>query len=359
MSTTTETTGSTTASTLLRPFTLSPSVELKNRVVMAPMTRSMASAALVPTEAMAAYYGRRAAAGLILTEATIVRADGQGYPNTPGIWSREQVAGWRRVTDRVHENGGKIFLQLWHVGRVSHPTFLDGELPIAPSAVPLEGRIPRSEGLQYGTPRALDLDEIPGIVEAFAQGAENAIEAGFDGVEIHGANGYLIDQFLHHHTNRRDDRYGGSIENLTRFALEIVDAVGQRIGLDRTGLRLSPGAYFNMTGEARDAEVFRHLLRELEARDLAYVHVGIFDDQQTFDELGGDTASAFLRKSYSGTLIGCGSYDPEHGAEAIAASRFDLIAIGRPYIANPDLIDKIEKDRELRPYDESMLLSLE
>lgn len=351
-------TSSSTSATLLSPFALSPSVELSNRIVMAPMTRSMADSDLVPTEAMATYYGRRAEAGLILTEATIVRADGQGYPNTPGIWSQAQIDGWRRVTDRVHQGGGKIFLQLWHVGRVSHPTFLGGELPIAPSAVPLEGRVPRSGDLQYGTPRALDTKEIPGLVEAFAQGAANALEAGFDGVEIHGANGYLIDQFLHHHTNRRDDRYGSSIDNMMRFALEVVDAVGAKVGFDRTGIRLSPGAYFNMTGEPRDAEVFRQLLTRLEARGLAYVHTGIFDDSQTFDELDGETASTFLRRHFRGNLIGCGSYSPEQGAEGIDGDRFDLVAIGRPFIANPDLIEKIRRGESLKAYEDSMLLTL-
>jgi N-ethylmaleimide reductase len=347
------------AGPLLRPFRLSPSLELKNRVAMAPMTRSMAGPGLVPTEAMAAYYARRAAAGLIVTEATIVRADGQGYPDTPGIWSAEQIAGWRRVTERVHQEGGKIFLQLWHVGRVSHPTFLGGELPVAPSAVPLEGRVPRSGDLTYGTPRALELEEIPAFVASYAEGAANAREAGFDGVEIHGANGFLIDQFLHHHTNRRTDVYGGSVEAMQRFALEVVDAVTARVGADRTGLRLSPGAYFNMQGDPRDKAVFVSLLAELESRSLAYVHTGIFDDRQTFPELGGQTASAFLRAHYRGNLIGCGSYTPERGAEAISDGRFDLVAVGRPFIANPDLVDRLKKGDELRPYDEKMLLSLE
>lgn len=343
---------------LLQPFALSSEVQLENRILMAPLTRSMASDELVPTEAMAEYYARRAAAGLIISEATIVRADGQGYPNTPGIWSETQVAGWRRVTDRVHAAGGKMFVQLWHVGRVSHPVFLDGAAPIAPSAVPLEGRVPRSDGLQYGTPRALETDEIPALVKAFADGAARAREAGFDGVEIHGANGYLIDQFLHAHTNRRTDEYGGTVENQLRFPLQVVDAVIESIGASRVGIRLSPGAYFNMTGSASDAEVFKAFLQALESRGLAYVHTGIFDDSMTFDELGGKTAGAFLRENYGGTLVGNGSYNAESGADAVAADHFDLLAIGRPFIANPDYVERITAGEDLVPYDDSMLTTL-
>ena len=343
---------------LLQPFRLSADLELKNRILMAPLTRSMASDDLVPTEAMAAYYARRAAAGLIISEATIVRADGQGYPNTPGIWSDAQVEGWRRVTAGVHAAGGKIFLQLWHVGRVSHPVFLKGEAPVAPSAVALEGRVPRSADLQYGTPRALETDEIPALVEAYAAGAARAREAGFDGVEIHGANGYLIDQFLHAHTNRRTDAYGGSVENKLRFPLQVVDAVIERIGASRVGIRLSPGAYFNMTGEARDAEVFKAFLQALESRGLAYVHAGVFDDSVTFDELGGQSTGAFLRDNYGGTLVGNGSYSAETGAAAVTDGRFDLLAIGRPFIANPDYVEKITAGEDLVPYDESMLTTL-
>ncbi|MEM8933479.1 MAG: alkene reductase [Acidobacteriota bacterium] len=352
--------------TLLRPIRLNAALDLKNRLIMAPMTRSMASDDLVITEASARYYARRAAAGLLITEATIVRADGQGYPNTPGIWSEAQVEGWRRVTDAVHAEGGKIFVQLWHVGRVSHPFYLDGGQPIGPSAVPLDGRVPRTDDLQYGTPRALDAEELPGIVEAFARGAANAIRAGFDGVEIHGANGYLLDQFLHHHTNRRTDDYGGSAANMARFPLEVIDAVIEAIGdatgepgARRVGLRLSPGAYFNMTGDPRDVEVFEHVLSEVEWRRLAYLHVGVFDDGMTFDELGGSTAGAFLRRRYRGTLIGNGSYSAQVGAEAIEAGQFDLLAIGRPFIANPDLVGQLERGESLVDYDAEMLETLD
>ncbi|MFQ5601571.1 MAG: alkene reductase [Candidatus Krumholzibacteriia bacterium] len=330
---------------------------LQNRVVMAPMTRSMADDALVPTPEMAAYYARRADAGLIVTEATIVRPDGQGYPNTPGIYDAAQVLGWRRVTDQVHERGGKIFVQIWHVGRVSHPIYLNGELPIAPSAVPLSGRVPRGD-LEYGTPRELRLDEIPSLVEAFARAAENARAAHFDGVEVHGGNGYLIDQFLHHHTNRRHDAYGGSPESMARFALDVVDAVAQRIGHERVGIRLSPGAYFHMEPDPADPAVFRHLLARLDERRLAYVHTAVFDGGQHFEDLGG-SANHFLRRNYEGTLIGNGGYTPDKAAAAILNGAFDLVAIGRPFIANPDLIARVQGGEALRPYQTSMLERLD
>ncbi len=346
------------AEILLQPYELSSAVTLSNRVVMAPMTRSMAGPGLLPTELTAAYYGRRAGAGLLISEGAIVRPDGQGYPDVPGIFNDAQIKAWSEVTRRVHDEGGRFFLQLWHVGRVSHPTYLDGALPVAPSAVALEGRIPRSGGLEYGCPRALETGEVGELVEAFGAAAAAAIEAGCDGVEIHGANGYIIDQFLHYHTNSRDDEYGGSPERMARFAADVVDAVIKSAGADRVGIRLSPGAYHHMQADPRDPEVFRHLLGELEERNLAYVHVGIFDHSNHFDNLGG-TAEAFLRRHYSGTLIGCGCYDPETASTAIEDGAFDLIAFGRPFIANPDLIDRIRIGGELEPYEQEMLLRLE
>lgn len=346
------------AKILLQPFELNQALTLRNRIVMAPMTRCMADDQLVPTDAMAAYYARRADAGLIITEGTIIRPDGQGYPNTPGIFSEAQVGGWRKVTEAVHERGGKIFVQLWHVGRVSHPFYLNGELPVAPSAVPLHGRVSRKKELEYGTPRALELSEIPEIVQAYATAAANARRAGFDGVEIHGANGYLVDQFLHYHTNRRSDAYGGTPENMARFALEVVDAIAEETTRERVGIRLSPGAYHYMEPDPRDPEVFRYLLAELSRRHIAYVHTGIFDDGMTFDYLDG-SATAFLRKHFRGVVIGCGSYTPESAARAIANYEFDLIAFGRPFIANPDLVEKIQLGKPLKPYDVGMLKTLE
>jgi N-ethylmaleimide reductase len=343
---------------LLEPFALNDTIELANRIVMAPMTRCMADNELVPTSDMAAYYARRADAGLIITEATIVRPDGQGYPNTPGIYTDAQEEGWRPVTDLVHTRGGKIFLQLWHVGRVSHPFYLDGMQPVSASAVALEGPVKRAPGLEYGTPRALELAEIPTYVAAYAEGAARALRAGFDGVEIHGANGYLIDQFLHGTSNLRTDKYGGSIENRARFVLEVVDAVVDAVGADRTGIRLSPGAYHHMTAAPDDPKVFQHLLGELDRRQIAYVHTGIFDDSMQFNYLGG-SATSFLRRHYPGTVIGCGSYTPASGSASIANGEFDLLAIGRPFIANADLVSRIREGEQLQTYDERMLAKLE
>ncbi len=346
------------AEILLRPYRLSAALELANRVVMAPMTRSMAGRGLVPSEATAAYYARRADAGLIVTEGAIVRADGQGYPNVPGIFTDAQVEGWREVTRRVHAEGGLILLQLWHVGRVSHPSYLGGELPVAPSAVALHGRLPRSGGLEYGTPRAAAPGEIVALVEAFADGAANAVAAEFDGVEIHGANGYLVDQFLHHHTNRRDDAWGGSPTKMSRFAIAVVDEVAARVGPERVGIRLSPGAYHHMEPHTDDAAVFHHLLGELEKRELAYVHVGILDRTTVHENLSG-TAEAFLRRHYAGTLIGCGGFDPASAARAVGCGEVDLAAFGRPFIANPDLVARIREGSSLEPYDQSMLARLD
>lgn len=341
---------------LLQPFALNDTLTLANRFVMAPLTRCMAGPGLVPTEQMAAYYGRRADVGLIVSEAVIIRPDGQGYPNTPGLYSPEQIQGWRKVTDAVHAGGGKIFAQLWHVGRLSHPFFHHAEV-LAPSAVAFEGTVPRMRELSYQTPRALTSAEIAQLVRDYAQAAANAIDAGFDGVEIHGANGYLIDQFLHHDTNLRTDEYGGSPANMARFALEVVDAIAARIGGERTGLRLSPGAYVHLNGDARDRAVFDHLVGELDRRTLAYLHVGIFDDALSFDYLGG-RASDYLRAHYHGTLIGVGQLSAESAAEAIHAGRFDLAAIGRPLIANPDYIRRVRDGAELVPYSEAMLAEL-
>ena len=229
---------------LLSPFKLNNSIELQNRVLMAPLTRCMADDNLVPTQAMVDYYARRADVGLIISEAIIIRADAQGYPNTPGIFTNEQVQGWKKVTDAVHANGGKMFAQLWHVGRVAHPHFFGGDV-LAPSAIGVEGSVPRMRELTYITPKAATKDDIKGLVADYAKAAENAMEAGFDGVEIHGANGYLIDQFLHYAANERDDEYGQTPENMSRFALEVTDAVINVVGNERTAIRLTPGAYFN------------------------------------------------------------------------------------------------------------------
>ncbi|NAW65186.1 alkene reductase [Photobacterium halotolerans] len=342
---------------LFQPLALNGSITLKNRILMAPLTRCMADDELVPTQAMADYYARRADIGLIISEATIIRPDGQGYPNTPGLFTPAQIAGWRNVTDKVHDNGGKIFAQLWHTGRVAHPHFFGGGDVLAPSALGVEGTVPRMRELSYMVPKAATKEEIEELVADYAQAAINALEAGFDGVEIHGANGYLIDQFLHYSSNVREDEFGGSPENMARFPLAVVDAVVNAIGQDRTALRLSPGAYFNMDADARDREVFDYLLAELETRHLAFLHVGVFDDSMAFDYLGG-TASEYMRSRYSKTLVGVGGFTPESGSQAIADGKFDLLAIGRPLIANPDYVAKVKAGEALTEYSDTMLAEL-
>lgn len=342
---------------LFHPFRLNAQIELNNRILMAPLTRCMADDNLVPTADMAAYYARRADAGLIISEATIIRPDGQGYPNTPGLYSAAQIEGWKQVTGAVHRAGGKIFAQLWHTGRVAHPHFFGGGDVLAPSAEKVAGTVPRRRDLTYVTPKPASVEEIQQLVEDYAQAAANAIEAGFDGVEIHGANGYLIDQFLHHDSNKRTDEYGGTPENMSRFALEVTDAIAARIGWQKTALRISPGAYFNMQGDARDRQVFDYLLSELQNRALAYLHIGIFDDSMEFDYLGG-RASDYVRKHYSKTLVGVGGFSAPAAAQAIADDRFDLIAIGRPFIANPDYVAKVRKQEELVEYSDEMLATL-
>lgn len=342
---------------LFEPYSLNKSIELTNRILMAPLTRCMADDNLVPTQAMADYYAKRADAGLIISEATIIRPDGQGYPNTPGLFSNEQIQGWKKVTQAVHKNGGKIFAQLWHTGRVAHPFFFGGGDVLAPSAEAVDASVPRMRELVYQTPKPVTQEDITQLINDFAQAATNAIEAGFDGVEIHGANGYLIDQFLHHDSNRRDDEYGSTPENMSKFPLAVVDAVIAKIGNEKTGLRVSPGAYFNLEGDQRDRAVFDYFLPELEKRHLAFLHLGIFDDSMEFDYLDGK-ASRYIRNNYTKTLVGVGSYTADTASVAISANQFDLVAIGRPFIANPDYIEKIKRGEELVEYSEDMLTTL-
>lgn len=344
---------------LLSPFQLNEEIQLKNRIVMAPMTRNMANDDLSPTSLMKDYYTRRADAGLIITEGTIIRADAKGYSNVPGIFTREHIKGWRQITDSVHASSGHIFSQIWHLGRVSHPHFLNGQLPISASETIMTGRVTRAVGLNYGVSRAATLNEIKDIINSYAIAAKNAIEAGFDGVEIHGANGYLIDQFLHYHTNHRTDYYGATPENMARFALKVVKACGEAIGYERVGIRLSPGAYLNeIIGDKRDAFVFKYLLEQLNHVPIAYVHTGNFNDKTIFEELNKQTMTSFMRAHYKGTLIACGSYDFEEGQNKIENNDFDLLGIGRPFIANPDLIHQLHHNEMIRPYEVAMLESL-
>jgi 2,4-dienoyl-CoA reductase-like NADH-dependent reductase (Old Yellow Enzyme family) len=342
---------------LFQPYKLNDQITLNNRIVMAPLTRCMAGEGLVATDDMAAYYARRADAGLIISEATIIRADGQGYPNTPGLFTQQQVESWKKVTSAVHEKGGKIFAQLWHTGRVAHPHFFDGDHVLAPSAVAFEGSVPRMRELIYTTPKAATTEEIKQLIEDYAAAAENAIAAGFDGVEVHGANGYLLDQFLHYDTNQRKDDYGQTPDNMARFPLAVVDAIVERIGGYRTGLRLSPGAYAHMSPDPRDRAVFDYLLAELERRELAYLHEGMFDDSMEFDHLGG-RVSEYMRQNYSKTLIAVGGYTAETGAEAMTQDAFELLAVGRPFIANPDYVARVQEGQALTDYDPGMLEQL-
>jgi len=322
------------------------STPLKNRIVMAPLTRCRSVEEHRANAMMAAYYAQRASAGLIISEATMVSPMGMGYPATPGIYTPEQVESWKQVTRAVHEKGGKIFLQLWHVGRISHPSFLGGELPVSASAVKPAGQTYTFEGMQdFVTPRALEAAEIPGIVAQYVAGAENAVEAGFDGVEIHAANGYLIDQFLRDGTNKRDDAYGGSFENRSRFLLEIVEGVSAAVGAERTGVRLSPSGTFNDMSDSDPEGLFSYVLDRLGDYGLAYVHI--------VDALEGDIAHGAkavglpkLRGAYKGTLITCGGYDKEKGLA-------DAVAFGLLFIANPDLPERFESDAPLNEPDPS------
>jgi N-ethylmaleimide reductase len=319
-------------------------VELKNRIVMAPMTRNRAGEGLAPTEMNATYYAQRASAGLIVTEATQVSPRGIGYPSTPGIYTDEQVAGWKHVTDAVHERGGKIFLQLWHVGRISHPSLQpNGELPVAPSAVAPEGNVMTYEGPKpFVTPRALATAEIPGIITEFANGALLAKRAGFDGVEIHAANGYLIDQFLQDNTNLRTDAYGGSVENRTRFLLEVTEAVVSVWGADRVGVRLSPRGTFNTMGDSNRKATFTYAVSQLDRFGLAYLHlVEPVGGAMAGGLVDGERLSPRLRGLFAGPVIANGGYEKASAEAALENGEADLIAFGVPFISNPDLTERL------------------
>ena len=342
--------------TLFESVELSPELILQNRIIMAPLTRSMSDDNLVPTEDMAAYYGRRGDAGLIISEATLVAQNGQGYPNTPGLYNEAQVNAWKNVTQRVHDKGGKIFAQLWHTGRVSHSVYLNGETPVSASDVAIFGHVPRTENLQYETPRPITQAEITQLISDFRLAAKNAMKAGFDGVEIHGANGYLVDQFLHWHSNRRTDEFGGNVENMARLVFDIIEAVKKEVSINKIGLRLSPQAYVNMEHDDRDKLVFDYLLDALNQYPLAYVHTGIFEDAPV-EHLGG-SVTQYIRKHYRGTVIANGGYDAQSGAITIKQGDADLVAIGRAFIANPDYVEKVKRGLPLTQYSEEMLATL-
>jgi len=343
--------------TLFSNWSVADGLRLENRLVMAPMTRCFADQDLAPTADSVAYYQARAGAGLIVTEATLIEAEGQGYPRTPGIYDDAQVRAWTQVTDAVHKAGGRIFCQLWHTGRMAHSHYT-GTRPMAPSAVGMTGPLPRAQNLSYEEPRAMEAADIERVLTRYEKAARNAAEAGFDGVELHAANGYLVDQFLHQQTNRRTDAYGGTAANRARFALEVLDRLSAAIDPRRVAIRLSPQAYIHLEYSPGDEETFDYLLEQLNTRELAYVHVAAFDGQQRYDYLGGRPID-YVRERYRGTLIGCGGYTPETAERELEARRVDLVAMGRPFIANPDLVERIRSGEPLSAYDESMLGSLQ
>ena len=325
---------------------------LRNRMVMAPMTRSRAGEGNTPTPLMATYYEQRATAGLIITEATQISPGGQGYIQTPGIHSPEQIAGWKKVTEAVHKKGGVIYLQLWHVGRISHPDFLQGNLPVAPSAISPRGMTTYTPTgpKEIPTPRALELSEISQIVEQYKTAARNAKEAGFDGVEIHGANGYLIDQFLEDSTNQRTDLYGGSLENRARFLFEVIEAATSVWGSQNIGIRLSPGGTFNDMNDSNPQKTFGYVLQKLSKLNLSYVHL-IEPAIQEGEHPTPDLSARFFRPLYSGTLIVAGDYNREKGNNVLKSGLADLVAFGRPFLANPDLVERFKKGVHLNPID--------
>ena len=338
---------------LLTPFKLG-SYTLQNRIVLAPLTRNRTVVDNVPNALMALHYEQRATAGLLISEATQVSPQGLGYPNTPGIHSPEQIEGWKLITNAVHAKGGKIFLQLWHVGRISHPDLQpNGELPVAPSAIAPEGEVATYTGMKpYVTPRALELAEIPKIVDQYRIGAKNALEAGFDGVEVHSANGYLLDQFLQDNTNHRTDIYGGSLENRARLLMEVMEAVVDVWGSDHVGVRLSPSGTFSSMYDSNRAVTFGYVVKELNRFNLAYLHlvaprVEGFGSAEDQPDLGAD----FFRPIFKGTIITAGGYSFETGNAAIASGNADLVSFGRLYIANPDLPERFAANAPLNTPD--------
>ncbi|CAG4883976.1 N-ethylmaleimide reductase [Georgfuchsia toluolica] len=317
---------------------------LPNRVIMAPLTRCRANAGRVPNILNAEYYAQRASAGLILSEATSVDPMGVGYPDTPGIWSVEQINGWKLVTQAVHACGGRIFMQLWHVGRISDPDFLGGHLPVAPSAIAPLGHVSLLRPLrEYVVPRALETHEIPAIVEAYRKGAENAKQAGFDGVELHGANGYLLDQFLQDSTNKRDDHYGGSIENRARLMLEATDAVISVWGANRVGMHLAPRGDAHSMGDSDPLATFGYVAEELGKRGIAFIF--------TRESLGENRIGPQLKKRFGGVLITNEGFNRESAQQVLDSGEADAVSFGKLFISNPDLPRRLQLNVPLNPFD--------
>ena len=345
----------------MQPNLLTPvrvgNLSLPHRIVMAPLTRMRAGTGNVPQPMNVQYYTQRASAALILTEATQISPQGVGYPHTPGIHSEEQVAGWQKITEAVHQQSGRIWLQLWHVGRVSHPDMQpNSELPVAPSAIAPEGMAVTYEGEKpFVVPRALETAEIAQIVEDYRQAAKNAMTAGFDGVEIHSANGYLLDEFLQDGSNKRTDSYGGSIANRARFLMEVTEAVSSVWGGDRVGVRLSPSSTFMSMHDSNPEALFGYVGRELNRFGLAYLHIvepRIKGDTKVEEE-GNGLGVKFFRPLFEGTLITAGGYTRDTGNEVLASGDADLVAYGRLFIANPDLPERFKLEAELNSYDRS------
>lgn len=331
--------------TLFDPLTLG-ALALPNRIVMAPLTRNRAGEGRVPTALMAEYYAQRAGAGLIIAEATSVSAQGVGYPKTPGVWSAEQTAGWRGVTQAVHARGGRILLQLWHVGRISDPDYHGGQPPVSASALAAGGQVSLLRPKRpHPVPRALETAEIPGIVEDFRRGAENAKAAGFDGVELHAANGYLIDQFLQDSSNQRGDRYGGSIENRARLLLDVTDALIAVWGANRVGVHLAPRGDFHTMGDSDPATTFTYAARELGRRGIAFLFLREY--------VGDDSLALRMKQAFGGPVIANERFTQAQASEWLASGKADAVAFGVPFIANPDLPTRFAQGAELNAADPS------
>ncbi|MDB6118299.1 MAG: NADH:flavin oxidoreductase [Verrucomicrobiaceae bacterium] len=342
------------APNLFSPLQLG-ALHVPNRIFMAPLTRCRAEPGNVPGEMNAEYYSQRASAGLIISEATSVTPRGFGYPNTPGVFTDAQVAGWKKVTSAVHAAGGRIFLQLWHVGRISHPSYQpDGGLPEAPSAINPKGQIfTGTEMADYVTPRALELAEIPRIITEYTHGAECAKAAGFDGVEIHNANGYLLDQFLRDGTNQRTDAYGGSVANRSRLTLEVTEAVVGVWGADRVGIRFSPSGVFNDMHDSDPLATFSYVLKELAPLNLAYAHITEVTAQDIAHGATAGVGPRELRPSYPGNIVTAGGFTQESGNQALAEGWADAIAFGTSFLANPDLPMRFAQQAPLNTPDEA------
>ncbi|MGF6178754.1 alkene reductase [Ensifer sp. 4252] len=335
-----------TNNTLFEPYALG-SMTLSNRIVMAPLTRNRAGPGFVPGDITAEYYRQRASAGLIISEATQISQQGQGYQDTPGIYTQAQIDGWRKVTAAVHEKGGHILLQLWHVGRISHVDFQpNGAQPVAPSALRADTKtFVNNAFVDVSQPRALEIDELAGIVTDFRQAAANAIKAGFDGVEVHGANGYLLDQFAKDGSNVRTDKYGSSVENRARLMLEVTAAVVEEIGAARTGIRISPVSPANGISCSDPQAQFDYIVDQLDALSIAYIHVVEGATGGPRDVAPFDFGS--LRRRFSKTYIANNGYDLELATSHLANDKADLFAFGRPFIANPDLVERLQSGAPL------------